>query len=182
MGGGVAVSRVAVMLRAVNVGGRRLTMAEFKAALAALGLPGAQTLAAAGNAVVEAKAEPALEARLEAGLTRELGVATELFVRDGAALAQVLAANPFGEMARADPAHLLVMFLRGDPTAGAVAALQATIQGSELVAAGPGCLYACFPDGIGRSKVTSAVIERALELRGTGRNWNTVRKLAELTA
>ena len=174
------MTRLAVMLRAVNVGGRTLTMADFKAALAAEGLPGAATLGAAGNAVVDAKSAKGLEARLEAGLSKALGT-LELFVRDGEALARVIAENPYPQMARDDPAHLVVTFLRGTPEAAAVTALQARIAGPELVARGPGCLYTCFPQGIGPSKLTSAVVERALGLRGTGRNWNTVGKLAALT-
>jgi uncharacterized protein (DUF1697 family) len=169
------------MLRAVNVGGRRLTMADFKAALAAEGLKDAVTLGAAGNAVVAAKAGKGVEAKLEAGLSRALG-ALDVFVRDHAELARVLAQNPFPKMAKEDPGHLLVMFLRDTPSAAAVEALQGRIVGTEVVAAGPGCLYAGFPGGVGPSKLTLAVIERALKLRGTGRNWNTVRKLAELTA
>lgn len=37
-----------------------------------------------------------------------------------------------------------------------------------------------YPDGIGRSKLTTALIEAKLGTRGTGRNWNTVLKLLEL--
>ena len=36
------------------------------------------------------------------------------------------------------------------------------------------------PDGIGRSKLTSALIEKKLGARGTGRNWNRVLKLDAL--
>jgi uncharacterized protein (DUF1697 family) len=182
MGSGRAVSRLAVMLRAVNVGGRRLTMVDFKAALAAEGLPGAVTVAATGNAVVAARATAGLEAKLERGLARALGGTLDVFVREAAELARVVAENPFPQMARDDPSHLVVMFLRDAPAEAAVAALQGRIAGRETVAAGPGCLYACYPDSIGTSRLTTAVIERALKLRGTGRNWNTVRKLAELTA
>lgn len=35
-----------------------------------------------------------------------------------------------------------------------------------------------YPDGIGRSRLTNAVIEKTLKARGTARNWNTVLKLA----
>jgi uncharacterized protein (DUF1697 family) len=170
--------KAAVLLRAVNVGGRQLAMADFKAALAELGYPGAATLGAAGSAVVEAQAAPS-EAELEQGLSKALGP-LEVFVRSGAQLKAVLAANPFAEMAKADPAHLLVVFLKGQPSAAGVAALQGRIVGRETVAAGPGCLYAGYPDGVGRSKLTMAVVERALGLRGTARNWNTVGKLTEL--
>lgn len=41
--------------------------------------------------------------------------------------------------------------------------------------------YIVYPDGIGRSKLTTALIEKHLGTRVTGRNWNTVRKLATLS-
>ena len=66
------------------------------------------------------------------------------------------------------------------PEAEAVASLQAAIRGREIVRAHGKELYATFPDGIGRSRLTNVLIEKKLGTRGTGRNWNTVSKLAEL--
>jgi uncharacterized protein (DUF1697 family) len=37
-----------------------------------------------------------------------------------------------------------------------------------------------YPDGIGRSNLTGALIEKKLGTRGTARNWNTVLKLRNL--
>jgi len=37
-----------------------------------------------------------------------------------------------------------------------------------------------YPDGIGRSRLTLALIERKLGTRGTGRNWNSVTKMLEM--
>lgn len=90
--------------------------------------------------------------------------------------------NPFGRFAEDDPSHMVVVLLRGDPAADKVAALTDRIrQRPEEVAAGPRCLYATYPDDIGHSKLTAAVIERALGDRGTARNLNTLRRMAELT-
>lgn len=180
-GGQTSGGRVALLLRAVNVGGRRLAMSDFKSALVALGHAEVQTVAATGNALIRAGAADAgLEAALEAGLTQALGMPTEVFARDAGQLETILAANPFAAMAQDDPSHLVVIFLKGEAQDAAVAALQAKIVGPEEVAAGPGCLFASYPAGIGESKLTAAVIERALGLRGTGRNWNVVGKLAAL--
>jgi uncharacterized protein (DUF1697 family) len=176
------MKKVGVFLRAINLAGKRLLMADFKRALADAGYPDAQTVVATGNAVIRAKAaDAALEARIEKGLETTLGQSTEVFVRDGKALAAIVAGNPFRAMARDDPSHLVVVFLKGEPEPVAVEALRAKIKGPEEVAAGPGCLYASYPDDIGHSKLTAAMIERALKLRGTARNWNTVAKMAELT-
>jgi uncharacterized protein (DUF1697 family) len=175
--------KVAVFLRAVNLAGKRLLMADFKRALEATGYPDAQTVVATGNAVISAKAsDAALEAAIAAGLVETLGESPEVFVRDGAELAAIVAGNPFPRMAKEDPSHLVVVFLKGEAGKAEVEALRAKIQGPEEVAAGPGCLYASYPADIGHSKLTAAMIERALKLRGTARNWNTVRKMAELTA
>jgi uncharacterized protein (DUF1697 family) len=176
------VKKVGVFLRAINLSGRRLLMTDFKRALAEAGYPDAQTVVATGNAVIVAKAaDAALEARIEKGLEATLGQSTDVFVRAGAELAAIVAANPFPDMARDNPSHLVVVFLKGEPQAAAVEALRARIKGPEEVEAGPGCLYARYPDDIGHSKLTAAMIERALRLRGTARNWNTVLKVTELS-
>jgi uncharacterized protein (DUF1697 family) len=66
------------------------------------------------------------------------------------------------------------------PKATDVEALQAAVQGPEIVRSHGRQLYLVYPEGIGRSKLTNTLIERKLGTRGTGRNWNTVLKLAAL--
>ena len=61
-------------------------------------------------------------------------------------------------------------------------ALQKAIVGREVVRAKGRCLYVVYRDGIGRSKLTSAMIEKKLGTRGTARNWNTVLKLHTLAS
>jgi uncharacterized protein (DUF1697 family) len=72
------------------------------------------------------------------------------------------------------------MFLKAAPTSRNVAALEASIKGREYFRCGGKQLYVVYPDGIGRSKLTGTLIEQKLGTRGTGRNWNTVQKLAAL--
>ena len=60
--------------------------------------------------------------------------------------------------------------------------LRSWIPGRETIEAVGRELYIAYPDGIGASKLTGAVIERRLKTRGTARNWNTVTKLAALLA
>jgi uncharacterized protein (DUF1697 family) len=72
------------------------------------------------------------------------------------------------------------MFLKSAVPAANLKALQAAIRGRETVRAEGKELYAVYPDGVGRSKLTHALIERKLATRATGRNWNTVLKIAAL--
>jgi uncharacterized protein (DUF1697 family) len=177
-------TKLAVLLRAVNVGGTgKLAMAEFKALLGELGHDEAKTLGAAGSAVVRTGHGPAaLETDLETALKARFDLATEVFARTHAELKAVLAANPFCQMAREKPAGLLVVFLKGEPAAAAIEDLRARIVGPEEVAAGPRSLFIAYGDGMGKSKLTGQIVHRTIKLSGTGRNWNTVGKLAELTA
>ena len=69
------------------------------------------------------------------------------------------------------------MALRQAPAAEAVKALNTAMKGQEAVVAGARHLYITYPDGIGQSKLTAAVIEKTLGAKGTARNWNTVLKL-----
>jgi uncharacterized protein (DUF1697 family) len=57
---------------------------------------------------------------------------------------------------------------------------QAAIDGPEIVRADGRHLYMYFPNGQGTSKA-AAVVGKVLGVHGTGRNWNTVLKLAALT-
>jgi uncharacterized protein (DUF1697 family) len=63
-----------------------------------------------------------------------------------------------------------------------VKALQGVIPGREEVRVDDRTAYFTYPDGIGRSKLTNALIERKLGARGTARNWNTVLKMHAATS
>jgi len=169
------------LLRAVNLAGKRgVAMSDLRELFDKLGLPGARTLLQSGNVVFESAGKTAdqLERALETATAEMLGVATEYFVRTAREWSEIVARNPFRAEARTDPGHLLVVVLKKAPAAPDVAALQAAIRGREVVRAVGRQAYITYPDGVGRSKLTAAMIERMLGTRGTARNWNTARKLA----
>jgi uncharacterized protein (DUF1697 family) len=169
------------LFRAVNVGGRKATSAELKALAEELGLEDARTLLQTGNLVFRsARTGAELEAKIERAFATHFGFASEVLVRNGRQWRAALAANPHAEMAEKDPSHLVIMPLKTAPDGDAVAALQAAIQGRETLAAAGRELFIAYPDGIGDSKLTGAVIERRLGVRGTARNWNTATKLAAM--
>jgi uncharacterized protein (DUF1697 family) len=166
------------LLRAINVGGRNsVKMADLKAMMEGLGLTDVRTLLQSGNAVFEGKTT---EVALEAALKKKTGVEADFFLRTSAEWNKAIAANPFAKQAKDDPGHLLLLCLKDSPKADDVKALQAAIKGREQVQAVGRELYAWYPDGIGRSKLTAVLIEKKLNTRCTGRNWNTVSKLAAM--
>jgi uncharacterized protein (DUF1697 family) len=171
------------LLRGVNVGGnRKVAMSDLRALATSLGLGDARTLLQSGNLVFRSNVRSAaqLETLLENGAASRLGVETDFVVRSSAELDAIVARNPFPKEAERDPAHLAVVFLKTSPSASASKALQAAIRGREVAQVDGRQAYIVYPDGMGTSKLTLPVIDRALGTRGTARNWNTVLKLGAL--
>ena len=177
----VGVTHIA-LLRAINLGPHnKVAMSDLRGLLMNAGLREAQTLLQSGNAVFRCDAAAAkLEPLLEAAAKKQWGMAIEFFVRTAAQWQALIAANPFTKEAATDPGRLLVMFLKAAPAAGAVTALRTAIKGRETVEVNGREAYIVYPDGVGRSKLTIALIEQKLGTRATGRNWNTVTKLGKL--
>lgn len=171
------------LLRAVNLAGRsKVAMSDLRKLLTDLGFADVKSLLQSGNLVfrTDANAAAKLEGKLEVEIERRLGLKTALFIRTSKDMDAVIAGNPFPSEAKSDPGHLVVVFLKDAPKAGAVEALRAAIKGPEVVQAKGRHAYIFYAAGIGHSRLTGAVIDAKLGAQGTGRNWNTVLKIAAL--
>lgn len=169
------------LLRAVNLAGyRQVAMGDLRSLATRLGFEEARTLLQSGNLVFRTRTRSTsqLERLLETEMEQQLGLQTEFFVRTPEEWQAAIDQNPFREEAERDPSHLVVTFLKQAPAGKTVEALQAAVPGRERIHASGRHLYIVFPDGIGRSKLTSVFTEKRLGTRGTARNWNTVLKLA----
>ena len=171
------------VLRAINLGSyNKIAMSDLRAMLEKVGCVEPRTVVLSGNVVFKSPiGSPArLEQLLEDESTRNLGVTTDYFIRSAKEWQAIIDANPFPKEAKKDPARLVMMCLRAAPSAAQVSALRAAMRGPEVVQVGGKQAYFVYPDGMGRSKLTIKVIEKALGTTGTARNWNTVLKLGEL--
>lgn len=162
------------LLRGINVGGHNLVrMDALREAYQSLGLRNPRTWLQSGNVAFETDETglPALAARIEDALERTFGFRPAVILRTPAELEQVIAGNPFPGR---DPAKLAVIFLATDPATPKLPATEEEwhLRGREM--------YIYYPNGMGRTKLTPAVLERALKTRGTARNWNTVNNLLKL--
>lgn len=166
------------LLRAVNVGGRGMKMADLRALFADLGYADARTHLQSGNVVFAATGERAdIAATIEAGIVDRFGFRAEAILRTANEMKRLATRNPFPEMAASDPSHLVVMFLAGLPTAEDRAALRVAWKGPERWQAVGADLFICYPAGIGTSK-----LKLKLKTPGTGRNWKVVGALAAMLA
>ena len=154
-------------------------MADLRGFIAALGFADVRSLLQSGNLVFRGKSRKIdhLERLLETEAAKRLALQTTFFIRTAEEWEAIVSRNPVREEAGRDPGHLLVLFLKDAPAASRVKALQAAITGRETLRVRGREAYVVYQDGIGRSRLTSTLIEKRLETSGTGRNWNTVLKV-----
>ena len=181
--------RYAALLRGVNVGGNaKIAMADLRSVLTGLGHQDVKTLRQSGNAVFLGSATwaaPALAGRIEEALATRLDLKTRVLLLTHEQLSAVIEANPFPS-AESEPSKHLVQFLYEPLTAASrarIAEFDAGTFAPEEFRVGADVIYFRFPDGMGRSKIAVAFGRQVTaKMVMTGRNWNTVRKLHDLTA
>ena len=177
------MTRYAVFLRAVNVGGHnKVPMATLRDIAEGLGYTDVATYVQSGNLVVDASAKSgaAVETAIGKALHAELGLTLDVMARNRKELAAVIEANPFRKEAKEDTKKVHVSFLAGKPTAAARKACDPTEFEPERFEFGDRCLYLWFPDGAGRSKLATAPWGKRLGMPGTARNWRTVTTMLDL--
>lgn len=162
------------LLRAMNVAGTgKLAMAELKRIGADCGFANIRTYIASGNLLVTADASEAdVAERVRVGVEAHLGKPALVLVRSAAEMAEIARSNPFPD----DPGNRVVaFFLDNAPSQAMIDA--ATGVKAERLALGRREIVIAYDDGMGDSKLKLPVFKF-----GTGRNMNSVSKMAELLA
>jgi uncharacterized protein (DUF1697 family) len=167
-----------VFIRAVNVGGAKLPMAELKELAAELGATDVSTYIASGNLLCAPPGKTAeFDRALEAAIKTRYGYFREVISRTPAQLQKALDQHPFEIV---EPRYSYVYFLTGKPEAKAVKAFAAMDFGGDEYRVIGEDLHIRYRDGAGKSDLDAKAIAKALGVQGTGRNLNTVRKLIDL--
>lgn len=94
-------------LRAVNVGKRKMKMAELRDLCEDLGYQNVKTILASGNVRFDAAGDP--RAALEAAIERHWGWKSEAVLRKASELRAMIASNPFGAYPDEGPFHRYVL-------------------------------------------------------------------------
>jgi uncharacterized protein (DUF1697 family) len=168
------------LIRGINVGGhKKIRMADVKTLCEGLGLDDVRTHLQSGNVVFRTTKTD--RARLAKDLEKALAMDARVILRSAEEIRKVVAANPMAGEAERNPSAFIVVFLDEKPSAKAMQALRDAYSGPELMQLHGAELYILYGEGMGRSKLTNALIERKLGVAGTARNWNTVKKLVEMS-
>jgi len=168
------VTDYVALLRAVNVGGTaKLPMTELKAIGEACGFAEVRTFIASGNLLFKSEdGEATVRSAIEVKVEIFFGRPVQVFVRTGAEMAAVVAANPFADR----PGNRTIAYFMAAPP---IADLIEQTKGiaDEEIALGTRELYIAYGEDMGRSKLrlpASAI--------GTARNMNSVARMAAMLA
>jgi uncharacterized protein (DUF1697 family) len=172
--------RYVAFLRAINVGGHVVKMAELRKLFESIGLERVETFIASGNVVFEsaAKADRLLEQKIEAQLKKRLGYPVETFVRSLPEMRAIAEYRPFkASEFDIDRCSLYVGFLSAPPAAEEARKLTALRNKNEGFHVHGREFYWISAIGIGQSVFSGATLDRILRAPATVRNINTIRRL-----
>jgi uncharacterized protein (DUF1697 family) len=175
------VTTLIALLRGINVGGNnKLPMKELSALLTGMGLHDVQTYIQSGNVVFrcDIKNKTTLAAKISAAIKTQHGFAPHILLLEAADLTKAIAGNPYPE-AEAVPKSLHLFFLDEVPQQPDLKTLETIKADNERFKLVDKVFYLHAPDGVGDSKL-AARAEKLLGVAASGRNWNTVCKLAEM--
>jgi len=173
--------RYVALLRAVNVGGAALPMAQLREVCAALGWENVRTYIQSGNVVFDSGKEAGpLESALEAAVEQRFALVRPVIIRSAAQWAAYAAGSPFPEREEQEANRLMLCLSKRPPTADAAERLQARATAGELVRQHRYAIWVFYPDGAGTSKLTPSLFDKAAGTPVTARNWRTVSKIQEM--
>lgn len=174
----MGATQYVAFLRAVNVGGRVVTMGELKAIFDKLGLSDVSTFIASGNVIFRGVGPTdALRETIERGLQKALGYAVATMLRTVSEVADVARYEPFPSR-EMKGGSLHVGFMRDRAAAAAVKrALSLQTDVDALHVRGRE-VYWLARQNIAGATITGAAVETALGTPVTFRNMNTVRRIA----
>ncbi len=180
-----SVQTFVALMRGINVGStRKLPMADLRALAVEIGLQNPETYIQSGNLLIDADVAAA-EARglLEKAIAKRFGFQVDVIVRAASQWAGYVAANPFANDAATVPKMLHLVLTREPLKSGAAEELAKKAQAGERVIVAGGALWIDYgANGVGNSKLTPLIIDKACGSPATGRNQNSVLKIAEMIA
>ena len=178
--------RLIALLRGINVTGRnKVPMSELREICEELGYGDVQTYIQSGNVVLtspDGVAGAEVEEKLAAGIEKRFGLSIPVVVRTDDDWKRYADSCPFGEACAETPNLVMLLLSREPIAAGAVDQLAQRAAADERIERRGDALWLHFPNGVGRSKLTPSVLDRAVGSPATMRNWRTVVKLRELSA
>lgn len=170
-----------ILLRGVTPSGKnRVPMAELRVALTEAGLADVRTYIQSGNVIARSRLDGSGVARLVREVIRQsIGADITVITRTPHQIQRILQRNPFPQ---ADSARLYFSLLAPRPAPHLLEELLAVNFAPDQVKVLDDTIYTRYATQHSDSRFTNNFFERKLKVAATTRNFNTLSRLAELSA
>jgi len=175
------VKRTVYLILFRGVGGAtQLPVNALREKLTAAGFENVGTYINSGNAIVRSRLSREKVIATIAELCRtEFDFDKAIFAPTLAEWDDLIARNPFAKAAASAPTTVHAALLESAPKVEHIERVRACAVKGEEIEIVKSVAYLHTPHGFGRSKM-AAKFDKGIGVANTGRNWNTVLKLAEL--
>ncbi len=170
------------LLRGINLGGKNtVPMAELRRYAEEAGGANVRTYVQSGNLVFTAQHAEPIAAAITARIEENLGLTIPVVLVTADELRDIAAANPYlREGVPEKELHLIL--LSETPAPDRVVKLDPDRSPPDRYTVAGRAIYHCAPNGLARSKLTNAYLDRTLGVISTSRNWRTIGSLLALCA
>ncbi len=169
-------------LRAINVGGHTVKMDHLRSLFEGLKFSNVETFIASGNVIFDAQTSDAkaLESKIEKHLEQQLGYEVMTFVRSVEELKEIATYKAFSEKELSQQTNTLyVGFLATTPTKEVKERMAELCSKIDVFHLNGREIYWLYRRDAGESKYYGALLEKALGMKSTLRNVNTIQRLTK---
>ncbi len=170
------------MIRGINVGSKRIKMADLKDIYISMGFKPVKTYIQSGNVIFKSNMDDPedLAEMITQKIFETFNYRVEVVIRTMEELKAVVKSCPFGDK---EEEYSHVTFLSAIPHDMVHSIDMENIKGiksTEKLVLVSREIYLYLPEGYGRTKLNNNFFEKKLGLNATTRNWKTVNKLLEI--
>ena len=172
------------LLRGINVSGHKLIkMTELKEMFEKAGFNNVKTYIQSGNVVFSAKEEDtfSIQATIKTNILKTFGFDVDVQVLNAEKLQRLTENHTFLEGNQDQLKAIYYTLLAEKPNEELVKDLEKLEQTDEFFKITDEVIYCFYPNGVGRAKWHGTSFEKKLKVSSTTRNYNTMKKLTELS-
>ena len=176
------MKKYVAFLRGINVGGNNIiNMNDLKNALTKNKFKNVNTYINSGNIVLESNDDKKkLKELFEKTIVTHFKLKIDVTVKTQKELDEIILNNPFNSKKENDKSKRIVVMLSVNVSEDQASQLKSDVRIVENYYHKDDLLYIYYHDGAGRSKFTTAYIDKKLKVTSTARNWNTILKMNEM--
>jgi uncharacterized protein (DUF1697 family) len=171
------------ILRAINVGQRKILMADLKALYEELKFKEVITYIQSGNVIFKTGkkiADQVLAKKIGQAIVKKYHFDSPVIIRTVDEMKKTIAANPFLKQRGINLEKLHVTFLAENPELSNVKSIQNLDYAPDKFIIAGKDVYLYCPNGYGITKLSNSFFENKLKVTAATRNWKTVNTLATL--